>query len=100
MTDRALSEPVTLSRPIVRGEKQTITEIRLREPMSGELRGLKLFDLIQLDVGTLHEILPRLTQPLLTKDEVKGLGLSDLLKTGAALLTFFGDETSADSPAA
>lgn len=100
MTERALSEPVTLSRPIVRGDKQTIAEIRIREPGAGELRGLKLFDVIQLDVGTLHELLPRLTQPLLTKDEVRALRLCDLLKAGAALLTFFGDETPADSPAA
>lgn len=98
MTDRFLSEPVKLRTPIARGDKQTITEIRLREPCAGDLRGIKLFDVLQLDVATLHDLLPRITQPLLTKEEVKALHPADLLKAGSSLLTFFTDEAPGVSP--
>ncbi|MGQ5250746.1 phage tail assembly protein, partial [Xanthomonas arboricola] len=46
------SPAIPLDQPIVRGE-QTITDLKVRKPGAGELRGLKLTDVLQLDVTAL-----------------------------------------------
>lgn len=79
-----LFRTVTLDTPIVRGE-QTIASLQLRKPRSGELRGLSLVDLGQLKVDALHEILPRITQPGITKAEAANLDPADLLACGAEI---------------
>ena len=56
-----------------------LTDISLREPSAGELRGIKLFDLVQGDTGALVELLPRISTPALTKQEALGLGLRDTM---------------------
>ena len=48
---------VTLDSPITRG-KTTIDSLTLRKPQSGELRGLQLVELLNMDVGTLIKLLP------------------------------------------
>ena len=62
---------VTLTRPIQRGE-QVIKQVKITEAMSqpGSLRGLKLFDVIQSDVDSMIELLPRVTEPALTKADI------------------------------
>lgn len=37
-------------------------EIELREPMAGELRGIKLLDVLQLDVSAHAELVPRISE--------------------------------------
>ena len=55
---------LTLSKAITRDGKPVI-DITLREPSAGELRGIKLFDLIQGDTGALIDLLPRISTPAL-----------------------------------
>ena len=55
-------EVITLDTPIVRGQ-QHIEQVTLRKPMSGELRGVTLADLSQMDVLALRKVLPRITTP-------------------------------------
>lgn len=43
---------VTLDNPIQRGE-QTISDIVVRKPMAGQLRGLNMTDILQMDVNAL-----------------------------------------------
>ncbi|MDN5535652.1 phage tail assembly protein, partial [Comamonas sp.] len=43
-------EVVTLDYPIKRGDTE-VKEITLRKPMAGQLRGVKLTELLSLDVG-------------------------------------------------
>ena len=85
--DPIFSEPVTLEEPIVRGE-QTIASVQLRKPQSGDLRGTKLTDLLQLDVTALHAVLPRVTQPTLTSADVSKLEPADLLALGGEVVNF------------
>jgi len=84
----ANSPTVTLDEPITRGE-QTITEISLRKPNAGELRGVSLVELAQLDVTALHKVLPRITTPTLTEADISALSLADLLALGAEIAGFF-----------
>ncbi|WP_043201718.1 phage tail assembly protein [Paraburkholderia acidipaludis] len=78
---------LTLDTPIVRG-KQTITEITLRKPQSGELRGVSLSDLVSLDVSALSKVLPRISSPTLTEHDVAQLDPADLVQLGGIFAGF------------
>lgn len=86
-TTQACFVNVTLDTPIVRGT-QTIASVDLRRPKSGELRGVNLSDLAQLDVSALIKVLPRVSMPTLTGADVENLDPSDLMKLGAEIVGF------------
>lgn len=79
---------VPLDTPIKRGETE-IKQIKLRKPASGELRGLSLQDVMSLDVTSLHKLLPRISEPTLTEQEVAALDPADLLELGSEAASFF-----------
>ncbi|MNE66329.1 Phage tail protein E [compost metagenome] len=80
-------ETITLDTPIIRGET-SITSISLRKPASGELRGVSLIDLAQMDVLALRKVLPRITTPTLTDIEIGRMDPADLLQCGVAVGSF------------
>lgn len=80
-------ETVPLDTPIQRGE-QTITEVLVRKPMAGELRGVALQDLLHMDVLALRKVLPRITAPSLTDHEIGRMDPADLLQLGVAVTNF------------
>lgn len=87
-TSTALPDNVVLlDEPIVRGTT-TITEVTLRKPMAGELRGVALTDLLNLEVNALRKVLPRITTPTLTDIEVGRMDPADLLELGSKVATF------------
>ena len=89
MTDKTNAElrPVELDTPVTRGE-QTISTVQVRMPHGGELRGLSLSALLNLDYGALETLLPRVTIPPLTKPEVAALDPSDLIQLGSEVMDF------------
>lgn len=78
---------ITLDQPIKRGDAE-ITTVELRRPASGELRGLNLTDLLQMDVAALQRVLPRITTPTLTEQEIAALDPADLLQLGSTVAGF------------
>ncbi|MCI3908838.1 phage tail assembly protein [Pseudomonas viridiflava] len=78
---------IALDTPIKRG-KTEILEISVRKPSSGELRGIQLAELIQLDVASLIKVIPRLSNPALTAPEVANLDPADLLAIGSKVVGF------------
>ena len=80
-------KPITLDHPIKRGETE-ITSVDLRKPSSGELRGLNLTDLLQMDVAALQRVLPRISTPTLTESEVAALDPADLFQLGTMVAGF------------
>jgi len=98
MTKPTHSDPIVLEQAIKRGESK-ITEITLRKPASGELRGLKLGDLINGDVSATIRLVPRISQPSLTEQEVAALDPADLLACADAVAGFL-QKKGAESPAA
>jgi hypothetical protein len=78
---------VTLEVPIKRGE-QEIKQIRLRRPMGGELRGVSLSDLAQLDVGAIIKVAPRIAIPTLTTADMNSIDPADLMQIGSEILGF------------
>ncbi|MFM0645013.1 phage tail assembly protein [Paraburkholderia bryophila] len=77
----------TLDFPIRRGA-QTITDITLRRPTSGELRGTSLSSLVDLDIASLQKVLPRISTPTLTEMDVAQLDPADLVQLGGIFAGF------------
>lgn len=80
-------ETVELDEPIQRG-KATITELQIRKPKAGELRGVSLMELAQMDVLALRKVLPRITAPTLTDTEIGNMDPADILQCGVAVAGF------------
>ena len=87
---------LTLSKAVTRDGKP-VTAITLREPSAGELRGIKLFDLVQGDTGALVELLPRISTPALTKQEALGLSLRDTMLALNLVATMITGEAADDA---
>ncbi len=68
VTNTPLSN-IVLDAPISRGD-QVITTLHLRRPNAGELHGIKLADLLQMDVSALALLVPRVSSPALTAADV------------------------------
>ncbi|MFM9269985.1 phage tail assembly protein [Halomonas elongata] len=83
----AITETITLDEPIQRG-KQTVTDVQIRKPRSGALRGVALTDVLQMDVVALTTVLPRLTEPALTEAEVRNMDPADLVQCGSKVAGF------------
>jgi len=81
------NQTVTIDTPITRGE-QTITAIDLRKPDSGSLRGVSLADVLRMDVNALITVLPRISTPSLTAQEVARMDPADLLQLGSEVSSF------------
>ncbi len=87
MSDVIYSDPITLDTAIVRGETK-IESIKLRKPKSGELRGLSMVDIAKLEVDTIHTLIPRISEPVLTEAEVQELEPSDLFAISTEIASF------------
>lgn len=83
-----LFETVTLEQPIARGDTEIAT-ITLRKPKAGELRKLSLKDILTSEIDTILELLPRISDPILTDHEVNDLSPGDLAQVGGVIRGFF-----------
>lgn len=78
---------VILDTPIRRGTT-SIDSITLRKPNSGELRGVSLADLLQMDVNSLIKVLPRISSPTLTTIEITSMDPADLVALSGKITGF------------
>lgn len=78
---------VTLKTPIGEGEG-AISEITLRKPRPGEMRGLQLGAIAAGDVGGLIKLIPRIAQPYLSEEQVATLDLADFTSCYEAVMRF------------
>lgn len=78
---------VVLDTPIKRGTSE-IDRLTLRKPAAGELRGLHMATLLQMDVASLIKLLPRITSPGITEPEAAAMDPADLLACGAKVSGF------------
>ena len=92
-------ETVTLTQPIVRGD-QTIRTLVIRKPKPLNLRGMKVVDILQLDVDCILTLAQRVATPPLTDAEAKRLDPADLTKIGVAVQGFFVDPSTLEAASA
>ncbi len=86
------TQTLKLNKPIIRGENQ-VTEITLHAPNVGAMRGVSMRALLDLHVDALLPVLPRISDPKLTEQEVEKLDPSDLLQAGVLVASFFLPES-------
>lgn len=68
------------------GEK--IEKVTMRKPMSGELRGLSLAEVLNLDVDSITKLVPRISNPTLSEQEVRNMDPADLTECGKEIAGF------------
>lgn len=78
---------VELDDPIKRGNT-VINSVDIRKPSAGELRGVSLMDVAQMDVLALRKVLPRITNPSLTDAEIGQLSMADMMQFGVIVSAF------------
>jgi hypothetical protein len=78
---------IELETPIIRGQTK-ITSITLRKPQAGELRGVNLMSLAQMDVASLQTVIPRISNPILTTQDVASLEPCELMEIGLEVASF------------
>ena len=83
-----LSDPISLAEPIVRGDTR-ITELVLRKPKAGELRGLSIQELMNARATATLDLLPRIAMPPITQPEADALEPEDLAACSGAIIDFF-----------
>lgn len=66
--------------------------LALRKPMPGDLRGLKLLDVIQMDAGAVANLVPRIAMNGFTAQHFYQLEPADLLEVMTEVATFFTKE--------
>ena len=87
VADKQDPNTVQLDTPIKRAGGN-ITHITLRKPTAGELRGVSLAELLQMKVDALQAVLPRISSPMLHKQEMAGLDPADLVNLGSVVVGF------------
>lgn len=92
-------EVVTLTHPIQRGTV-TIDTLTIRKPKAPNLRGMKIVDILQLDVDCIVTLAQRVATPPLTDVEARNLHPADLTKVGVAVQGFFVDLSAPEAASA
>ena len=84
---------VTLEKPVKRGD-QLIAEITLIKPNAGTLRGVSLAAVANSEVDALIKVLPRMTAPMLTEQEVAAMDLPDLVALAGQVVGFLSPSSA------
>lgn len=66
----------------------TLDTLRFRKPVSGDLRGMSIAKLGQLDYDEQRKLLPRISLDALIAEEVDKLSVADQLEISGALTDF------------
>lgn len=80
---------ITLVAPIIREGGVNVDTLTIRKPNAGELRGLKVPDVVNGDVNTIIALLPRIASPVISQDEAETLDLEDFGEIAGAVFSFF-----------
>ena len=86
---------VELAVPIAVADSDSITQVELRKPMAGELRGLSFTKALEVDVDTMVTLVPRISK--LTERQMLNLDPENMAPLFTGVAGFF---VSLDSPSA
>ncbi|MGQ5524819.1 phage tail assembly protein [Chitinimonas sp. PSY-7] len=78
---------ITLETPIQRGE-QLIETVTLRKPKAGNLRGISLLNLMQMETDAVIRVVPRISEPTLNAQDMDRLDTADLVQFGTMIAGF------------
>ncbi len=84
---------VELEQPIIQGETK-ITQLTLRKPSAGELRGIKLMQLMELDPDAFFQLIPRICTPVVTIGQLHSMDSTDFLEVMAKITNMLEKKSS------
>lgn len=87
-TSKQQSETIFLDETIARGETM-IEKVEIRRPYAPALIGLSMRDIMDLDGATMIRLLPRITEPALTEQELLTMNPADLFALSVEASGFF-----------
>lgn len=79
---------IKLDYPITSAGDKQVAEVTVRKPMSGALRNLAMTDLLRMQTEAIRTILPRITEPMLHKQDLDKLDPADFVQLGTAVVGF------------
>lgn len=86
------TKTVKLTAAITATRAEPVTAVTLREPSTGDMRGLKLTDVMQMDVAAMIRLIPRVSDPALAPGEIEALPGSDFVALASGVVGFFFTE--------
>lgn len=89
-------ETITFDTPIDQAGTK-IKEVKLRKPKAGELRGMKLRDVLSMDVTSMIQLLPRITEPALAPATVDEMELNDFTTLSVVVTSFFAKKSQLET---
>lgn len=89
---KPIIETVDFDTPIEQAGHE-IKSVKLRKPKAGELRGLKLLEVLSLDVNSISALLPRITDPALSPAAVEDMDLDDFTSLCSVVTSFFAKQS-------
>ena len=78
---------ITLEVPLKRGDNEIAT-ITLHKPNSGHLRGVSLKDCFEMNTDAVVALVPRISDPQITPQEMIKFDASDLLQMASVIANF------------
>ncbi|WP_336694278.1 phage tail assembly protein [Delftia acidovorans] len=84
---KAVQVNITLETPIQRGSG-VIDVVTLRKPLAGALRGINLAELLALRAEAVMLLLPRISTPTLTREDVAGMDPVDFVACATEVVNF------------
>uniref|UniRef100_A0A3B0MJX9 Phage tail protein E n=1 Tax=Arsenophonus endosymbiont of Trialeurodes vaporariorum TaxID=235567 RepID=A0A3B0MJX9_9GAMM len=89
---------INLEEPISRGETP-ISQVTLRKPQVGDLRGVQLSPLMQMDIDAMIKVLPRIMTSSLNEQEMRQMSPGDFFNLANELgLFLLPKSVTADFP--
>lgn len=79
---------VKLQRPIVRGD-QVISEVTLREPVGGDMRGLSIQQLNQSDYNAVRSLVTIIAMPMVLDSDFDAMPAADVGAFAGEIIGFF-----------
>ena len=79
---------IELDHPFKQGDKE-ITEVTLRKPNAGALRGLQLSMVLLMDVEQMNKLIPRISN--LTERDLLNIEIEDYTALTTGVLSFFAN---------
>lgn len=86
-TPKRLTVKVDLDTPLTRGDDK-IDAVTLRKPLGGALRGVKVVDLLNLDLVSASKVVPRISDPVVTEQEFMSMEAEDCTAIAGEIAAF------------
>jgi len=97
MADIAAPKTFALTTPIPYGDK-TLDALTLRAPCAGDLRGIRLSRLEEVDTDTVLSLVPRIATPHVVAAQLDALSPHDTLRLAAEVVGFFAPPADPNTP--